>query len=427
MENKKKLAVIGAGISGVTIARLLQDQFDVIVFERAEKAGGLVKCDRVKDVLFHRVGGHVFNSRNQQVLDWFWNHFDRDNEFIKARRNARILLNGKIVGYPIENYLYTLPADVVSKILDDQLSLDNKGKKPNDYPHFAAFLQGNFGQTLYELYFKPYNTKIWNADLTQVPLDWLDGKLPMPNLKQMLMANIIREEEREMVHATFYYPKENGSQFIVDRLAEGLTIYSNSEIHSLVYEDNQWLLNNEMYFDAIVYCGDVRKLGNMLEGVSPALHEAAEAVTNLRSNGTSNVLCETDPTDISWLYLPEPDKKAHRIIYTGNFAESNNRGTSRQSCTVEFSGKHDYEAMVAELAKLPGNLKALDYNYEPNSYVLQQPDTRARINHLKEVGGEHQLFLLGRFAEWEYYNMDAAIEAAFNTQKAVTAAVGVQD
>ncbi|MEJ7682717.1 MAG: hypothetical protein WKG06_33635 [Segetibacter sp.] len=33
---------------------------------------------------------------------------------------------------------------------------------------------------LYQLYFGPYNSKIWNTDISKVPLEWLDGKLPMP-------------------------------------------------------------------------------------------------------------------------------------------------------------------------------------------------------------------------------------------------------
>jgi UDP-galactopyranose mutase len=28
--------------------------------------------------------------------------------------------------------------------------------------------------------------------------------------------------------------------------------------------------------------------------------------------------------------------------------------------------------------------------------------------------GPHSIYLCGRFAEWEYYNMDKAIEAAIN-------------
>lgn len=415
----KKIAVIGSGVSGLSVARMLQTKGEVTIFEAQSKAGGLVKCDRVNDNLFHKVGGHVFNSRNKDVLDWFWGLFDRDTEFLKARRNAKILMDGKIIGYPLENYLFQLPAKTVSSILDDMLALKDVNKKPEDYPNFEEFLKGNFGNTLYQLYLKPYNTKIWNTDLSAVPLEWLDGKLPMPNLKQMLMSNIVREEEGDMVHATFYYARENGSQFIVDRLAEGLEIRLDNPISSIERKPEGLLLNNEHLFDIVVFTGDVRKLGLFYKNASETLQSNLAAVSGLRSNGTSNLFCETDPTDISWLYLPGPEINAHRIIYTGNFSPSNNRGSERTTCVVEFSGKHSYEFMVEQVKQLPGNLKPLSYNYEPNSYVVQGKETRAQIKAIKDETAANGLHLLGRFAEWEYYNMDKAIEAAMDVSNLI--------
>jgi protoporphyrinogen oxidase len=106
---KKEAIVIGSGISGLSIGNMLSEQYNVKVLEKSDKIGGLIKCDRISGNLFHRVGGHVFNSKDQSVLDWFWKHFDRDNEFLQAVRNAKILMNGRLIGYPIENYLYQLP------------------------------------------------------------------------------------------------------------------------------------------------------------------------------------------------------------------------------------------------------------------------------------------------------------------------------
>ena len=137
-----------------------------------------------------------------------------------------------------------------------------------------------------------------------------------------------------------------------------------------------------------------------------------EAVKDFASNGTSNVLCETDDNDISWLYLPEDKFKAHRIIYTGNFSDTNNEGTNRKTCVVEFSGKQEKEYMLKELANLPGNLKPIAFNYEPNSYIIQDKQTRANVRRLKIALANYNVYLLGRFAEWEYYNMDKCIEAA---------------
>jgi UDP-galactopyranose mutase len=153
-------------------------------------------------------------------------------------------------------------------------------------------------------------------------------------------------------------------------------------------------------------------LDSIVKDGEPDLLEASASVTQLPSNGTSNLFCETDETDISWLYLPDSAIQAHRIIYTGTFAPSNNRGSKRMTCVVEFSGKHERAFMEAQVKSLPGNLRALDHNYEPNSYIVQQTDTRAKIQRLQSILEPKGFYLAGRFAEWEYHNMDKAIEAS---------------
>jgi protoporphyrinogen oxidase len=409
-----RTAIIGAGISGVSISRMLKEQgHESCIFERAVKPGGLVRCRWVDGNLFHVTGGHVFNSKNSRVLEWFWSKFDKEEEFLLARRNAKILMGDKFLGYPIENFLYMLDAATIRKITKEILALSKLGSHdPLSYENFEVFLLRNFGPTLYELYFKPYNSKIWNTELQSVPMAWLEGKLPMPDYEVIITSNILREEEREMVHSSFYYPKVGGSQFIIDRLAEGLVINTDYTVTQLAKINGSWFVNSEGPFDHIVYTGDVRKLGELVDlGPNEEKVDFSE-VRNLRANGTSNMLCYTDPSELSWLYLPGKEIKAHRIIYTGNFSSRNNSNETRPTCVVEFSGKVSEEEMKEQLKQLPGNLVPIDTNYEPNSYVIQETSTRKSIEKLKEALSEHDFFLLGRFAEWEYYNMDKAIEAS---------------
>jgi protoporphyrinogen oxidase len=416
----KKVLVIGSGISGLSISRMLSNEYEVEIVEKEQKFGGLIKCERIKGNLFHRVGGHVFNSRNTIVLDWFWSHFDKEKEFLKATRNAKILLNNKFVGYPIENYIYQLPTQQLTPIVSELMDkLSQETPQTSQYSNFKEFLIGNFGVELYNLYFGPYNTKIWNTDLGKVPLEWLDGKLPMPKLRDVLLSNILKSEESTMVHSTFFYPRRDGSQFIVNRLSEGLSINCSYQVQSIDFIENKGLSinNNDKIVNSVVYCGDVRLLSEIVQIKDDALQLAMKNVTNLTSNGTSNVLCETDDNDISWLYLPEDKFRAHRIIYTGNFSETNNEGSNRKTCVVEFSGKQDQQEMIKELVKLPGNLKPVAFNYEPNSYIIQHHDTRKNIIILKLLLKQYGIFLLGRFAEWEYYNMDICIEAAMKLKE----------
>jgi protoporphyrinogen oxidase len=241
----------------------------------------------------------------------------------------------------------------------------------------------------------------------------------MPKVSDIFVSNILRNEEAEMVHSTFFYPKVGGSQFIIDKLAMGLSIVENFTVESIHSADGKTFINGEGPFDEVIYTGDVRMLPDFMKD-NEALAPYKSDLKKLQSNGTTNILCTCDSTDLSWLYIPEDKYKAHRIIYTGNFSATNNGSVApanRSSCTVEFSNYADIDAAKAELKNLPGNLEFVSYNYEPNSYIIQDEQTRDLVKNVKDVLKSSNVYLLGRFAEWEYYNMDKCIEAAMELDK----------
>ena len=401
--------ITGAGISGLSAARLLQEKgIDPTVCEFKSKQGGLIECDVVDGFLYHKVGGHVFNSKNDRVLNWFWSHFDREREFTKVKRNAQILIRGSYVNYPIENNLKQLDKKISTQILLDLLNVQHNTEKPRN---FKDFLLSTFGATLCSIYFFPYNEKIWQCDLEQVSLDWLEGKLPSPDLLSILVDNIYSEDECAMPHSTFYYPIKGGSQFIANRLSQGVTIEFDKEVTRIEVVDDGVLVNGQHY-DKIIYTGDIRSLSKVIHKAPEHIHKPLVKVENLMSHSTSNILCECDQCDLSWLYLPESSTKAHRIIYTGSFASSNNGDSSRSSCTVEFSGELSEIEMKEEIKKLPGNLKPIMTNYQVSSYVIHDASTRSVVTETKKALAKSHIHLLGRFAEWEYFNMDTAIASA---------------
>lgn len=411
-----EVMVVGAGISGLTTTLLLQDgKKEVLLLESLGGPGGLVRCSTEQGSLFHRVGGHVFNSKDDEVSGWFWGKFNRENEFKKATRNAVILLNGGIIGYPIENHIYQLDRDLQKKIFSELLRLYSDLESTKAPKNFYEFLLQTFGQALCELYFFPYNEKIWHKALKDIPLEWLNGKLPMPEILQIVLSNIGRSEEANMVHSTFYYPLRGGSQFIVDRLAQGVEkVNFNSPVDRIDFYDGKILLNKKFRADALFWTGHVKSLMSLLND-NPELQDLICQIKNLESNGTSNVLCECDKTDYSWMYLPNSDLRAHRIIFTGNFSAHNNSALlpqNRSTCVVEFSG-HVTEEMAREDCKLlPFSMAPISYNFEPNSYIIHSKSTRKLMAELKNRLKQKNIFLVGRFAEWEYFNMDAAIKSA---------------
>lgn len=407
----KKMAVIGAGISGLTVARLMKDKYAVTVLEKESTPGGLIRCRRVEGNLFHLCGGHVFNSHKEKVLQFFWKLFDRDREFAKADRNSVVFMNqGRHIPYPIENHAYLFDAPMMDNFINDLIDLarNEEKEKPRN---FEEFLRARFGNTLYEAYFRPYNEKVWRRDLKQVPLSWLEGKLPMPTVKEIIYNNINHVKEKEFVHSTFWYEKHDGSQWIANRLAEGLHITYGTEATAIERNGEAFLVNGET-FDKVVFCGNIKQLPAMLKGT---LHEAiipyAASIKALESHGTTAVFCEIDPNPYSWIYMPGKEHDSHRIICTGNFAPSNN-APGRMTATIEFTDFIAKEDILDNLSRIPLHPRYLDHHFSPCTYPIQDAGTRQLISSLKKEPTLAGFHLTGRFADWEYYNMDVAMDAA---------------
>ena len=404
------VAIIGAGVSGLTAARILKDRYNVTVFERAAKPGGLIRCERIGGSLFHTCGGHVFNTKRQNVDEWFWGHFNQQTDFVKADRNSVVCMSQTFIPYPIENHVYMLDADTQQRFITDCLAIVRNPQPEPD--NFEDFLRGRFGDTLYNLYFKPYNQKVWRCDLRNVPLAWLEGKLPMPTVQEMLFNNLNRVEERQFVHSSFYYEKQGGSQFIADTLAQGLSICYNADISSLTYADGKWQLAGKL-FDKVIYCGNLKQMVPALVGVDVQTYKAE--VEALAYHGTTTVFCEIDANPYSWIYLPSDQYACHRIICTGNFSPSNNAPTlpaGRITATVEFTDAVSQADMLDSLARMPYHPMYISHVHNPYTYPIQTHSTRQMIRRLKLDLARSGFYFTGRFADWEYYNMDAAMAAA---------------
>lgn len=417
----EKIAIIGAGVSGLTTAQILKENYIVKIYEKESIPGGLIRCRKVNGSLFHTCGGHVFNSKRQDVLDWFWAHFAKEEEFTKADRNSVVFMDdGKEIPYPIENHMYLFDESIQKSFYEDLDEIDKmKGlnAKFTDYDSFGNFLRWRFGKTLYNLYFQPYNEKVWRRDLTTVPMSWMEGKLPMPTTQEMRGNNANKVEEKAFVHSTFWYEKKDGSQYIADKLSDGLNISYNADIDKIENKNGKWIVDGEEY-DKVVFCGNIKDMVKMIKGVDVDAFKAP--VDALEYHGTTAVFCEIDKNPYSWIYQPSRRHESHRIICTGNFSQTNNDASvpeDRITATIEFTDEISKEDILENLKLIPLNPNYIDHKYNKYTYPIQDANTRTMIKDLKSILAPKGFFFTGRFADWEYYNMDVAMGAAMDLCK----------
>lgn len=87
--------------------------------------------------------------------------------------------------------------------------------------------------------------------------------------------------------------------------------------------------------------------------------------------------------------------------------------------TVEFTDFISEEEIKKQLSRIPLAPRYITHKYNPCTYPIQDSNTRAYIRELKSIMAKDNFYFTGRFADWEYYNMDVAIGAAIDLVKSL--------
>lgn len=406
-----KTAVLGAGVSGLTIARLLKEHGeDAVVYEKESTVGGLARTRFTDGFLYDPYGGHIFNSKNPAVNEWVFSVLPKD-KWQYSVRNAKIFMDGRYISYPFELSLCELDTELTIDCVYDFMQAQ-EGPEPDN---FRDWLYWNFGKGIAESYMIPYNEKIWAYPLEKMETGWMRGKMPMPEKKDMLRSVLMKDPtERKMPHSTFYYPLVGGIQTMVNAIANGLDIRCDHEVKQIRQNNGKWIINEDEEFDRVISTIPLPLLPERMElpgGV-------CECIRGLKYNHLTTVLFECDETDISWLYVPSHKYRSHRVGYqstlTPNASPKSGRGCAafeiigeRFPVTKELPGKGDI--LPEEL----GFSEVLDSEYTEFAYVIHDLDYRKNVDNILKYFDELPgFYLLGRWGTWNYKNMDMCMQDA---------------
>jgi protoporphyrinogen oxidase len=403
-----RIAVLGAGVSGLAAARKLYDAgVDVTVYEAGAKAGGLAQSRVTNGYVYDPHGGHIFNSKNRQVIDWVFSILPKEH-WKHTLRNAKIFFDGRYVSYPFEFSLCELSVeDAVNCVYD--FIIAQQGSEPDN---FADWLVWNFGAGIANAYMLPYNRKIWAYPLEQMDVSWLRGKMPLPEKKEILRALVCKDPiERKMPHSTFYYPIEGGIQTMINAIAESLDIRLNQAVQSIERDRSVWRVNGDRY-NIVISTIPLKILPGVMK-LPGCIHEI---IGDLKYNSLTTVLVDCPPTDISWLYIPDVKYQAHRIGYQSALtpkAVPNGGGSG----AFEIIGNRFHVDSDLPKTALPPDLKAgsiIDTEFTEYAYVIHDLAYPKNVSTIREYfNGEDGFFITGRWGQWNYNNMDMCMADSF--------------
>ncbi|EAL7435473.1 nucleotidyl-sugar pyranose mutase [Campylobacter coli] len=395
----------------MSIARLLKDDFEVEVLEKFNNVGGIARTKDVGGKPYHINGGHCFNSKFDDVLDFVFNTVLDKDKWNYLPRKAEILFKNNWVTYPIEFSIKEI--DSFDTSLAFQITKEMFNASYEKGKNLEEWFINHFGLTLAKEYFIPYNTKIWGIAPKNMDNVWIEDekqmKLPVPT-KESFYKSLVGKITDKMSHAAFYYPKTNNQNTFIEAIGEGVDILTNYDVKDITKENNQWIVNGEKKYDILINTSPLDLIPQILKNIPI---KALSCFNKLKYNKVTNIFWETDGSlDITWGYIPDPSIGFHRISNTGSIVQPKGN-----FCTTEAIGEIPYDRLVEEGQKIPFLKKPLDYNVTEHAYVFFDLNyTKAKtgaISYLDSLG----IYSHGRFGEWEYYNMDVCIKRSIDLAK----------
>ena len=423
-----KIAILGAGVSGLSLARFLVEggvALDSIsLFEAGARIGGLCQSKTVGGYTYDVAGGHILYSKDAAVLAWMKQAAGGDAAFVEKKRNTRIRYEHRWVNYPFENGLGDLPPQANFECIRGYVQAWHARQASGSAEplSFGAWIRWRFGDGIAQHFMEPYNQKIWKRELDALTSDWVAGRVPDAPVEDVLRSSVGIKTEGYTHQSVFYYPLRGGFEAITDGIGSTLRarVRLSTPVRELVRGKSGWKVNGED-FDLVVSTLALTDLPGLVPGMPGAV---AEAMHTLEYNGMVSILLgleRREHPDLSWIYLPHAVQgPSNRVTFMSNYSPHNApKGKSSFLCEVTVRGGEKFpggelEQQVVDGMAAAGLLRRdevllTDRSEVRHAYVVFDHAYSARRKAIFEWMDSTGLVPLGRFGRFEYDNSDQCV------------------
>ncbi|OEA22295.1 UDP-galactopyranose mutase [Vibrio parahaemolyticus] len=374
------VVVVGSGFSGAIFARELAEKHNkkvLVVEKRPHIAGNMYDEYDEHGILVQRYGPHFFNTDKAWILDYLKQYC----ELVPHAVTGRSEIDGKYVQLPynfqtIQDLLPLSDAEELYKLMREEFSGEERVS-------IFSLLESNnekvhsFAELLYEKAFKPYTMKQW--DLTTEQID----KSVLNRVKFALNF-----DSRYLNKDFQYLPKKGFTKLFESILShENIEVICNCDAlkHISIVDDTVYY--DGSFIQSVIYTGPIDELFQREFGILPyrSLEFTYESVKS-----TEHVL----PSD--FVSYPQTNTFTRKTEY---------RRFNYEKCGQEYTTIVAEHPLAYDPDSLTGNVPYYPTITSENLKLLKEYQTKAE--------SIKNLTLVGRLAEYKYFNMDLIIENAF--------------
>jgi protoporphyrinogen oxidase/glycosyltransferase involved in cell wall biosynthesis len=467
VENKK-CVIIGAGPTGLSAAYHLDE--DVLLLDKNSTVGGWCRSIEDEGFTFDHAG-HIMFSNDPYVLQ-LYKVLLGDNVHWQ-NREAWVYSKGVHTRYPFQGALYGLPPNVIKEcivgamearygalkdskpksamgncqavdgaagVLSDccadgtvpestKASGTDEATERNRTENFEEFIYRMWGSGIAKHFAIPYNKKLWTVPLTEMETSWLGGRVPLPDLEEIIEGALQPVAKPMGPNARFGYPLRGGFQAMMSGFVPHIkgtielsadVVHISPDQHLITLADGR-RYRYEHLISTMPLPELIRRMG---EEAPQPIRKAAAALRHVSVRCVNLGVGRENISDKHWIYYPE-DTVFHRVFLQGNASPGcNPPGGFGLTCEISYSpakplpldGQDLIDRCMEDCIKvglLTPEDKLITANLVdmPYAYVVYDHVRKQNVEAVKRWLAERDVILSGRYSEWEYYNSDHAFLA----------------
>ena len=388
--------IVGCGIVGCTVARILAEKgWTVKIVDRRNHIGGNLYDYRDEhEILVQQYGPHIFHTNSERVFE-FISRFSRWNPF-------NLVCGAVIDGICTPTAFNLKTIDLFfDKVKADEIKQHIRDRFPGRESATVVELLDcddavirDYAQFLFDKDYSLYTAKQWGISPSEID-------------KSVLKRVPIRFTYEEAYFKDKYQVMpENGYTAFIGKMIDhpAISVTLNYEaLEHISIKDNAVYLDGKKADYPVVYTGPLDELFGYKYGRLPYrslrfewIYKDVESYQQLPVVAYPQAEKFTRITE--YKKLPVQDVRGTKKLPVQDV-----RGTT---CAVEYPVPYEADA---------------DTSVEPYYPVLTEASQKAYSTYADAAAKVSGLFCAGRLADFRYYNMDQALERAFDFAETITA------
>lgn len=420
-----RIGIIGGGPSGLFCALALEKETEIV--EKASHPGGHASSFQMGGFTFD-YGPHIMFSRDKEVLDFMVKSLGKNVH--KCKRNNKISFRNRLIKWPFENDLKSLPLEYNLECLKGYFINPYKEKYKNPKNLKEWFLK-SFGEGFCEHYFFPYNEKVWNLPIEKLSMIWSE-RIPNPDPVEVLKSAIGYETEGYKRQLYYNYPLRGGYQAISNVWSKAVNIRYNFNVEEVEIQKNGKVLlsdgSTKLEYDKLISTMPIWELCEKTNlRIPPSVKKAVDGLIANPMFIVSLGIKGKDQSQFSAIYFADSDFLVNRISFPGTFSPHNvpkghysiqaDITFSKESSTNDMSDKdiieHTINGLIErEIIDSNSDIVLKDVKRTDHSYVVYDVNYEKNVKVIRDWFSKQGIILVGRFSNFEYINVDGAIISA---------------